>query len=207
MVAGGEQVQEADLLTPQNLSSGEPVSRDRVDALIKEHYSGLLVLLLRSTRNTATAADIVNDAIATSLEHLRTGRIAQPEQIAGYIYQVALNHLRNRRRKMDERTDRRVDAETLESVASDQAAPDVLAESAIVDQVRRVIEELPTERDRLIVKRFYLDEEDKDRLCKELGISFLHFDKVIFRARQRMRALLQKHGFKRTDFFSILCVV
>ena len=63
---------------------------------------------------------------------------------------------------------------------------------------------MPTQRDREVVKRFYLDEEDKDAICRDLGLSALHFDKVIFRARQRMRSLLEARGFRRNDFFSVL---
>ena len=70
--------------------------------------------------------------------------------------------------------------------------------------VRSLIESLPTARDREIVKRFYLDEDEKDVICRDLGLSALHFDKVIFRARQRMKALLEARGFKRSDFFSVL---
>jgi RNA polymerase sigma-70 factor (ECF subfamily) len=72
--------------------------------------------------------------------------------------------------------------------------------------VRELIAELPTERDRLIVKRFYLDEEDKGVICDELGLSPLHFDKVIFRARQRMKDKLEIRGFKKSDFFILLLV-
>ena len=64
-----------------------------------------------------------------------------------------------------------------------------------------VVESLPTPRDREIVRRFYLDEEEKEAICRDLGLSPLHFDKVIFRARQRMRKLLEERGFKKTDFF------
>ena len=176
-----------------------------MEALIKENYQGLRLLILKSTRDEATAADILNDAIATALEHLQANRIAQPEQIAGYVYQVAMNHLRNHRRKMDERRDKRVDSDTLDNLPGDSASVDTLAERSIAQQVRKLIEELPTERDRLIVKRFYLDEDDKEAICRDLSLTQLHFDKVIFRARQRMKAILERSGLSRTDFFSILC--
>jgi RNA polymerase sigma-70 factor, ECF subfamily len=37
-----------------------------------------------------------------------------------------------------------------------------------------------------------------------LGLSALHFDRVIFRARRRIRALLEAKGFMKTDFFGVL---
>jgi hypothetical protein len=37
-----------------------------------------------------------------------------------------------------------------------------------------------------------------------MGLSSLHFDKVIFRARQRMKTLLEARGFSKRDFFAVL---
>ena len=63
---------------------------------------------------------------------------------------------------------------------------------------------LPTVRDREIIKRFYLDEEDKAEICRSMGLSPLHFDRVMFRARQRVRVLLETKGFDKSDFLIAL---
>jgi RNA polymerase sigma-70 factor (ECF subfamily) len=55
-----------------------------------------------------------------------------------------------------------------------------------------VLAELPSERDRQVLFRFYLAEEDKDQICKDLGLSSLHFNRVVFRARERYRDLYLK---------------
>jgi RNA polymerase sigma-70 factor (ECF subfamily) len=55
-----------------------------------------------------------------------------------------------------------------------------------------VIGELPTARDRQLILRFYLGEEDKARLCADLGIESVHFKRVLFRARQRFKELLER---------------
>ncbi len=47
-----------------------------------------------------------------------------------------------------------------------------------------------------IIKRFYLDEEDKAEICRSMGLSPLHFDRVIFRARQRLRSLTGSEGLR-----------
>jgi RNA polymerase sigma-70 factor (ECF subfamily) len=171
--------------------------------LITTEYGGLVALLHRKLRDEQLARDTLNQAIVTSLEHLQSGRISDPSLIAGYVFQVAMNHLRNHRRKMDERLDKRVDPEALDNVATeaDDSAGD---RSKLAAQVRKVLEALPTARDREIVKRFYLDEEEKEPICRDLGLSPLHFDKVVFRARQRMRKLLEESGFRKTDYLSML---
>jgi RNA polymerase sigma-70 factor (ECF subfamily) len=181
------------------------LDQDSVLALIASHYPGLVSLLQRRLRDEQLARDALNQAIVTSLENLRAGRIADRGQIAGYVFQVAMNHLRNHRRKMDERSDRRVDAETLDNLP---AEPDGSSadHGKLATEVRKALAALPTARDREIVKRFYLDEEEKEPICRDLGLSPLHFDKVIFRARKRMRKVLEESGFTKTDFLSVLTV-
>jgi DNA-directed RNA polymerase specialized sigma24 family protein len=56
--------------------------------------------------------------------------------------------------------------------------------------VRRVLQELGNERDRQILLRFYIAEEDKDRLSEDFGLSSLQFNRVLHRARQRYKELL-----------------
>lgn len=179
------------------------LNSDDARALLETHYAGLLALLRRKLRDEQLAHDMLNQALVTSLEHLRAGRIADLSQIAGYVFQVAMNQLRNHRRKMDERVEQRADPELLEHLAKESDG-DPLERSALAKRVAALLQQLPTPRDRELVKRFYLDEEAKEVICRDLGLSALHFDKVIFRARQRMRSLLEQTGFKRSDFFSFL---
>ena len=181
------------------------LNRDSALALIETHYAGLLTLLRRKLRDEQLAHDALSQALITSLEHMQAGRIADPSQIAGYVFQVAMNQLRNHRRKMDERPDKRADPEQLDNFAREPEG-DQVERSALASRVRALLEELPTPRDRELVKRFYLDEEEKETIRRDLGLSALHFDKVIFRARQRMRSLLEGKGFQRSDFFSLLLV-
>ena len=56
---------------------------------------------------------------------------------------------------------------------------------------RKVLAELDSERDRQILFRFYVADETKARICADLGLSSLHFNRVLFRARGRYRALYQ----------------
>jgi RNA polymerase sigma-70 factor (ECF subfamily) len=57
-------------------------------------------------------------------------------------------------------------------------------------RVRLVIGELGSGRDRQVIERFYLREESKSEVCRALGIDESHFRRVVFRARERLRAVL-----------------
>ena len=180
------------------------LNKDAIAALIEKQYAGLLSLLRRKLRDEQLAQDALNQALVTSLEHLQAGRVSDPSLIGGYVFQVAMNQMRNHRRKMAERSERRADPAVVDTLPDLHVSADCsVVEPALARQVRSAIESLPTPRDREIVKRFYLDEEEKDSICRDLQPSTLHFDKVIFRARQRMRALLEAKGFRKPDIFAV----
>ena len=173
------------------------------DEFVRQHYAGLHALLQRRIGDANTASEILQEAVATAIRHMREGRVAQPDRLAGYVYRVALNLYRNYRREFDNRADLRVESDDIQRFASSSAEPDSV-DARLVRAVRDIVMSLPTPRDREIVTRFYLNEEDKDEICASLGLSSLHFNKVIFRARQRMRVLLEQRGFKKTDIFCLL---
>jgi RNA polymerase sigma-70 factor (ECF subfamily) len=58
--------------------------------------------------------------------------------------------------------------------------------------VRQVIGEMPMERDRQVLFRFYIGEEDKERICADLGLTGPELNVVLFRARQRYRKLFEE---------------
>jgi RNA polymerase sigma-70 factor, ECF subfamily len=169
------------------------------------NMAGLRLKLARVTRNPELAADILQDAIVTALQKLNAGELSARRVLDGFVYRVALNHLRNHQRKD-------------KSLLSDQNAaaelPDphthCMTESLQSAQWARVMRELLMEvkplRDRELLVRFYLHEESKEQLCQLFGLSDLHFNRVIFRARERFRELLSRRGLGRADFLSILAV-
>ena len=172
---------------------------------IKEHYTGLYNLLLRRIRDANITQEILQEAVATTIAHSRAGRISDPKRLGGYVYRVALNLYRNYRREYANRpgvhaTDEEVDQLPAQRVTEEEAAMN----GSIMRHVVAIIESLPTARDREIVKRYYLDEEEKEEICRSLQLTPLHFDRVIHRARQRMRALLEAKGLGKSDFFSVL---
>ena len=76
-----------------------------------------------------------------------------------------------------------------------------LLESENAALVRRVIRELGNERDREILLRFYIAEEDKDRIAADHGLTSLQFNRVLHRARQRYKELfLERTRGQRATF-------
>ena len=110
------------------------MDRAAVEALITKHYTGLRLLIQRRVGDADVAADILNQAACTAWEKWQTGQVRRPEEIGGYIFQVAMNLLRNRRRNVAERADRRVEPDVLEQLPAD--ATDRWLESKIAARPR-----------------------------------------------------------------------
>jgi RNA polymerase sigma-70 factor, ECF subfamily len=174
-------------------------------ASVYRDYPGLRALILRRARNPDVAADILQDAAVTTLEKLRSGEIAHPENMGGYLYRVALNHLRNHHRK-----DRTAlsGADALEELPAPVNDPEWenVGRPQWASAARRMLEEMPVARDREVLVRFYLDDEDREAICRELGLSEEHFNRVIFRARNRFRELLERRGFWKTDLLTLVAI-
>jgi RNA polymerase sigma-70 factor, ECF subfamily len=183
--------------------STTPLSQADVAALIEQNYVGLRLLVARRCRDSQVAADLLNDAVCTTWAKWQAGKIERPEQIAGYVLQVTMNLLRNHRRAIAERPEKRADAAKLQELPSDAEPGDETIEREIAVQVKNVIRGMSSQRDRAILVRFYLDEEDKQTICRDLGLSPLQFDKILHRARGRLRKLLESGGLGRSD---LLCL-
>jgi RNA polymerase sigma-70 factor (ECF subfamily) len=170
------------------------------------NFAGLRAQLARVTGSPELAADLLQDAIVTALQKLRAGEISDPSHLDGYVYRVAINHLRNHRRKDKSRAANSegisdlVDADSERQIASLEV--DEWARLA-----KKLLQEVTPRRDRDLLIRFYLREESKEDLCRAFGLSELHFNRVIYRARDRFRELLQRRGLGKSDFLSVTVVV
>jgi RNA polymerase sigma-70 factor (ECF subfamily) len=174
----------------------------QISDLIRKQYGGLQRLVRGKLKSRELASDLVNEAIVITLEHARLNRLTSIESIGGYVFKVSMNLLRNHERNTDNRFDLRVDGGVMESLAKYDS--DNVEADQIRHKTQQLIESLASSRDREVIKRFYLDEDDKQLICDELGLTPLQFTKVMSRARQRMKQIFESQGLKRTDYFSVL---
>jgi RNA polymerase sigma-70 factor (ECF subfamily) len=172
-----------------------------VGKLIEHEYKGLQRLIQRQTGDIHVAADLLNEAACVAWDKWRKGKIARPAEIGGYIYQVAVYLLRNRRRTVVERPDRRADSEMLDSMATPEQSADEMFDTQTAARVRQIIAGMDSHRDRMVIVRFYLNEEDKEDICRDLGLTTSQFIKILHRARSRLRRLLESQGLKGTDLY------
>ena len=158
-----------------------------------ERYSkGIYFLLLRRTNDPDMAEDFRSETFRIAIEKLRGSGLDDSGRLAAYLRGIAVNLVLGDIRK-HVRRNTWSDTEFIEQASDDQPGVFELVsrdESAV--EIRRYIEEMTVPRDRQIIRRYYLDEVDKQTICGELDIDPAHFNRVLFRARQRLKALLQR---------------
>lgn len=59
-----------------------------------------------------------------------------------------------------------------------------------------MIANLRSHRDRVVLNRFHLHEEDRDSICRDLGLTADQFTTVLYRARLRLGRLLDAQGVR-----------
>lgn len=186
------------------MDTARGLNRSHLCELIEKDYVGLRLLLARRTRDYQLACDLLHDAICITWEKWCADQIQRPDQIAGYIFQVATNLLHNKRRIVGDRPERRA---TLEQVDRERiAAPSAESsdEEKIAAKLNDLIHAMRSQRDRTVLIRFYLKEEDKELICRDLKLNPRQFDRILYRARQRLRELLSLDGWNSSDYPSIL---
>lgn len=159
---------------------------------IVSHYgNGVRLLLTHLCRDPDLAADLFQDTFRIVIERIRDRGIDEPRKLAAFIRQtarnllIADNRLRGRRQTYS-------DSERVEASVDATAGPfEAVAAEENAGIVRDVINTLPTPRDRQLLMRFYIADEDKTSICRDLGLDSLHFNRVIHRARRRFREMLE----------------
>jgi RNA polymerase sigma-70 factor (ECF subfamily) len=90
------------------------------------------------------------------------------------------------------------DSDAVDAAADHTAGPfDNVSKEQVQLIVRRLLAELPVQRDREVLIRTYLEDEDKSSICESLGIDSAHYNRVLFRAKQRLRELLTSAASQR----------
>lgn len=189
-MTGNGETSPADLV--RRIRSGDPRAEEE---LIVRFGEGLTFLLRRWTRGHSDAEDLYQETFRLALEKIRRGEVRDPERLAGFLRSLARNLSIEHYRKAARRGSREEEIET----AADMTNPDTgqlgqLLRKEKVGLVRRLLEELGSDRDRQVLFRFYIAEEDKESIRSDLGLTAPEFNLVLFRARRRYRDLYERHA-------------
>lgn len=159
--------------------------------LVERYSRGLRFFLMRRLKDQERVSDLLQESLAIAIEKLRSTDLDNPERLAGYLRGIAVRVAMNAGRRR-EREPFTMDSEAIERIPDDEPRQFqcVATEQAAV-AVRKLLASMPVKRDRELLMRFYVKDQDKAEICEALGLDGLHFNRVLFRAKGRFRKLLE----------------
>jgi RNA polymerase sigma factor (sigma-70 family) len=172
--------------------------------LCRQFEPGLRVILRRRTGGDyGLLQDLVQETLLVIIQRLRGQGIDDPQKLAAFAAQTARNLAMASLRKAErQKTDIDTDAAELNpdtARAIEQQAGDLEAALA----VRAMLRDLPHGRDRLILKRFYLEDDSRETICQEFDLTEAAFNQALSRARRRFRQIVEERGFAKRDLLSV----
>ncbi len=174
------------------------------EAEFAETFShGLLLSLLGQTQDPEIAKDCCQQALLITLVKMRAGEIVNPEYLASFLRHTAVNVAISHFRKEKRYTNLNEDFFPVSATWRDTAARDKDCDTLRL-LLREVLDLLTVSRDREILQRYYLHDEDKVLIRHDLGISSAHFDRVLYRAKKRVCRMLEKHQDVKDLLFNCL---
>jgi RNA polymerase sigma-70 factor (ECF subfamily) len=127
--------------------------------------------------------DLVQETLARFQRALNTNALRKPESVGAFLNGICKNVILEYRRGLWREI--QYEAELHPEPAESPAA--YLLE--LRNSIDAVLEQLG-DRDRQVLTAFYLQERDKDEICRALGVTDAQFRIIIFRAKDRFRRLL-----------------
>lgn len=159
--------------------------------MVERYQRGLLFMLRHRANNSELAKDIAQETWRITLEKVRAGQLKDPSKLAAFIVQIGKNQLTmSYRGAVNTRT---TSMESVPEGTDDKNQPQQILErhnTALL--VRKLLGELSTPRDKEIMMRFYIKEQNKHVICQELGLDDIHFNRVLYRAKERFKKLWQE---------------
>jgi RNA polymerase sigma-70 factor (ECF subfamily) len=161
------------------------------DRRTQEHFVGyfseLLQIKLRSRLQSPHAIeDVRQETFARVLTVLRRdGGLRQPERLGAFVNTVCnhvlFEHYRSSRggESLDEEGRPELSAKGADAL-------DIVAARQIKDKVRMILLGLEP-RDRLLLKAVFLDERDRDEVCREFGVERDYLRVLLHRAKQEFK--------------------
>ena len=170
---------------------------------VKVYSDSLMSILLNKVQDPDIARDCYQKTLLITLRKIRAGDIRKPESIFAFLSSTAVNVVITHRRYENRYTNLGDRVFQLTGGADDAATREKDSETINL-LLKNLLNQLPIPRDREILQRFYLHEEDKKSICRDFGLKSEHFDRVLYRAKQRVRLLLEAQRDIRAVLHSFL---
>jgi RNA polymerase sigma-70 factor (ECF subfamily) len=153
------------------------------------YFSELIQVKLRARLHSPQAIeDVRQETFARVFTALREeGKIRQPERLGSFVNSICnnvlLEHYRSSQRdtSLEDEEEQDFPDRTIDFIGA-------IAARQMQENVREILEELP-ERDRRLLRDIFLEERDKDEVCRDFGVDREYLRVLIYRAKQSFKSL------------------
>jgi RNA polymerase sigma-70 factor (ECF subfamily) len=160
--------------------------------MVERYSRGLRYLLSRRIGDDERARDLLQETFCIAIEKLRKIKLDNPARLAGYLRGIAIRVALNANRKRNHEP-YPIDIDTVAAIPDSEPRQfQQVSNDQTLVAVRLLLDTMPVERDRDLLIRFYVYDQDKQEICHALGLNSLHFNRVLFRAKARFRKILEK---------------
>lgn len=157
-------------------------------------YGPTLMRMLQAiTHNNWTAEDVHQETFAIVLRRLRCRPLDDPDNLVQFLRQTARKLLMAANRKKRRRLETEVEGKALEEFIDPRPGQLFhLLRNEERERVRRAVAGVRPVRYRQLLHRYYLDEEAKENICRDMGLTAVHFNRVLFRARRQFLIVVSR---------------
>ena len=167
----------------ENLCAGDFATQDH----FVRYFTELLHLKLRSRlRSPQAIEDVRQETFARVFASLRKGgALRQPERLGAFVNTVCNNVLFEHYRA-SARSDSLDDEGAPELPATGMDALGHVAAQQLKTKVREILVDMPR-RDRDLLSAVFLEERDRDEVCRDFGVEREYLRVLLFRAKQEFK--------------------
>ena len=159
------------------------------------YFSKLIQIKLRSRLPSREAIeDARQETFARFFVALRKAKILQPDRLGSFVNSICNNVLKEQYRSAvrDTPLDDDDDEKENDLPAPGISALDALEFTQTAEKVREILDKLP-ERDRRLLREVFLEERDKDDVCRDFGVDREYLRVLLHRAKNAFKSLYLKN--------------
>ena len=160
------------------------------------YFSELIQLKLRSRVHSPQAMeDIRQETFTRVFVALRGGKLRQPDRLGAFVNSmcnnVLLEHYRSSSRdtSLEDEEQKDFPAITVDVVGA-------IAAHQTGEKIREILDEM-SEKDRRLLREVFLEERDKDEVCRDFGVDRDYLRVLLHRAKQSFKSLYLKNMAER----------
>ena len=162
-----------------------------MEELYKVFSHGIRFYLCRQL-GTQDLDDRVHDIFLSVTQSIRRGDVREPDRLMGYVRTVLRRQVASQIGEIMQSRNSQLDLETGMRLSDRRASPEAAAiEQEHQQLAMRVLHGLK-KRDREVLIRFYLKEQDADDICRDLDLTATQFRLIKSRAKSRFVELAKR---------------